>query len=592
MYPYKPFKIVLAMTRIRIEKIFHRGAYRIGVFFEKDFETIAIIKGLGAVYSSSRRCWYLDYSKAAYHSLRSHFPDLVVVTESSLSTMVTGATNRDLSPIASSSVLQLGSSLSNPEHKQLETTSAQLKLQLLPNIGKYWVFKMHFHHEISKQLLRIKGVYWNGNYKSYMVFRNEAVKLNVESVLGVSDFFGRDYFVKDAFVLKGTIKVLPHAESVSWMEVYVPKMVLVHEKLKRFSMMRYSKSKQCYLLPAAPVIMDSLYHQFESTGITITSLLPKNYLDKRHLPNKKQLDLSKTKKSLLDLVPHQAQHYLSSMIDTLLALNYSSSTLRTYCGAFIQFLRYFEFRDPEHVSREAIIRFLGSLMERGLSATSGHSMVNGVQFYYQQVLGKRDFNFVLPRPKKEKKLPIVLTMEECLQIFKVVDNPKHKLLLLIGYGAGLRVSEIVNLRWSDILFEEHKIHVKNAKGKKDRMVMLPYSIVTSLQLYRELYKGKHYVFEGQFAGEPYSTGSVQQVMRNALKLSGLEKKATVHTLRHSFATHLLENGTDIRYIQQFLGHSSIKTTTIYTHLTKTAVDKIQSPLDRMVDINSKKKLED
>ena len=179
-----------------------------------------------------------------------------------------------------------------------------------------------------------------------------------------------------------------------------------------------------------------------------------------------------------------------------------------------------------------------------------------------------------------------------MQIFKVVDNPKHKLLLLIGYGAGLRVSEIVSLKWSDILFEEHKIHVKNAKGKKDRMVMLPYSIVTSLQLYRELYKGKHYVFEGQFAGEPYSTGSVQQVMRNAIKLSGLEKKATVHTLRHSFATHLLENGTDIRYIQQFLGHSSIKTTTVYTHLTKTAVDRIQSPLDRMVDINGKKKLEE
>jgi site-specific recombinase XerD len=376
------------------------------------------------------------------------------------------------------------------------------------------------------------------------------------------------------------------------MEVYVPKMVAVHEKLKRFSMARYSKVKHCYLLPAAPVVMESLYLQFESLGIEIESLLPKTYLDKRNLPNKKQLDLSKTKKSLLDLVPEPAQLYLSSMIDTLLALNYSSSTLRTYCGAFIQFLRYFEFRDPEHVSREEIIRFLGSLMERGLSATSGHSMVNGVQFYYQQVLGKRDFNFVLPRPKKEKKLPVVLTMEECLQIFKVVDNPKHKLLLLIGYGAGLRVSEIVSLKWSDILFEEHKIHVKNAKGKKDRMVMLPYSIVTSLQLYRELYKGKHYVFEGQFAGEPYSTGSVQQVMRNALKLTGLEKKATVHTLRHSFATHLLENGTDIRYIQQFLGHSSIKTTTVYTHLTKTAVDKIQSPLDRMVDLKGKKKLEE
>ncbi|EAZ94826.1 putative tyrosine recombinase [Flavobacteria bacterium BAL38] len=580
------------MKTIRIEKIFHHGAYRIGVFFDKDFEVIAVLKRLGATYSGSRRCWYLDYSKVSYHLLRSHFPDLVVVTESSIPTLVTGVDNRDLSPIASSSALQLGSVVSNPEHKQSVVSSDKLRLQLLPSIGKYWVFKMHFHHEISKQLLKVKGVYWNGNYKSYMVFRNEVVKKEVEGILGVSGFFGLDYFVKDSFVVKGKIKVLPHAEAVSWMEVYVPKVLLVHEKLKRFSMMRFSKSKNCYLLPAAPVVVDSLHLQFENTGIEIEILLPKNYLDKRNLPNKKQLDLSKTKKSLLDMVPEKAHLYLSGMVDTLLALNYSSSTLRTYCGAFIQFLRYFAFRNPEEISREEIIRFLGSLMERGLSATSGHSMVNGVQFYYQQVLGKRDFTFVLPRPKKEKKLPVVLTMEECLLIFKVVDNPKHKLLLLIGYGAGLRVSEIVSLKWSDILFEEHKIHVKNAKGKKDRMVMLPYSIVSSLQLYRELYKGKLYVFEGQFAGEPYSTGSVQQVMRTALKLSGLEKKATVHTLRHSFATHLLENGTDIRYIQQFLGHSSIKTTTVYTHLTKTAVDKIQSPLDRMIDLKSKKKLDE
>jgi site-specific recombinase XerD len=255
-------------------------------------------------------------------------------------------------------------------------------------------------------------------------------------------------------------------------------------------------------------------------------------------------------------------------------------------------MRHFDYKDPELVTHSEIVKYLGSLMERGLSATSGHSMVNGLQFYYQQVLGKSSFEICIPRPKKEKKLPSVLTMEECLTIFQSVDNPKHKLLLLIGYGAGLRVSEIVALQWKDILFSEHKIHIKNAKGKKDRMVMLPYSIVQSLEIYRQLYKGTNYVFEGQFAGEPYSTGSVQQVMRAALKKSGLEKKATVHTLRHSFATHLLENGTDIRYIQQFLGHSSIKTTTIYTHLTKGAVDKIQSPLDRLVDENNKKKIKE
>ena len=154
--------------------------------------------------------------------------------------------------------------------------------------------------------------------------------------------------------------------------------------------------------------------------------------------------------------------------------------------------------------------------------------------------------------------------------------------------SSLNSLEKINLKWSDILFAEHKIHIKNAKGMKDRMVMLPYSIVKTLEIYKQTYNGKHYVFEGQFAGEPYSTRSAQIVMKQALQKTGLDKKATMHTLRHSFATHLLENGTDIRYIQQFLGHASIKTTTIYTHLTNNAIDKIESPLDKLANKTNNK----
>ncbi|MEL1242526.1 tyrosine-type recombinase/integrase [Flavobacterium flavipallidum] len=355
-------------------------------------------------------------------------------------------------------------------------------------------------------------------------------------------------------------------------------------------MVRYSKVKDCYLIPAAPLTLESLQLQMEVLGVLIANELPFGYLQKKHLPNRKQLELKKTKESIYTQVPEDARSYISCMVDLILAYNYSHSTLQTYSSAFIRFLKNFEYRDPKTIENGEIIPFLASIMEQGLSASAGHTMVNAIQFYYHNVLKMNQYTFKLPRPKKEKKLPAVLTMDECLQIFQVVDNPKHKLLLLIGYGAGLRVSEIVTLQWADILFSEYKIHLKNAKGKKDRMVMLPYSIVQSLQLYKEMYNGKHYVFEGQFAGEPYSTTSVQTVMRNALQKSGLSKKATVHTLRHSFATHLLENGTDIRYIQQFLGHASIKTTTIYTHLTQNAIAKIKSPLDILVNENNKKKL--
>lgn len=583
---------------IIIRKIWHRDAFRIGIFFPYDTRINSILKTLGGCYSKTHTCWYVNYNSVSYEKLKSKFGSIVIekpndVDLVSVSYPVAGSLNsRDLPPIAKSD-LQSGFELSrnNPEHKtDKDTFEKKMRLQLLENIGKYWVFKMHYHQGTAKALLTTKGVYWNSNYKVYMVLRHPKAKLEVETILGIVPFFGEDYWVQETTFKGQSIVILPHPEDLTWMEVYIPGLIMLQEKVKRFSMVRYSKIKGCFLLPAAPSVYEGLLLHFEPTLVLIDSKLPKGYLKKQHLPNRKQLDLVRTKSRIYNQVPEGARVFISDMIDTLLALNYSSSTLRTYCGSFIQFLQHHDFKNPVEISQPEIIRYLGSLMERGLSATSGHSMVNALLFYYKRILGMSDFELRLPRPKKERKLPTVLTMDECLQIFQVVDNPKHKLLLLIGYGAGLRVSEIVGLEWKDILFDEHKIHVRNAKGKKDRMVMLPYSIVGSLDYYRKLYGSRQYVFEGQFAGEPYSSGSVQQVMRDALKKAKLEKKATVHTLRHSFATHLLENGTDIRYIQQFLGHSSIKTTTIYTHLTKTAVDKIVSPLDRMVDDNYKKKI--
>ena len=440
------------------------------------------------------------------------------------------------------------------------------------------------------ELKKVKGVFWNPKYKAYLVYRHPETKRQVEKILKTTPFFGNDFYEATAHFKGQSILIQPHQEETSWFEVYVPKIFGIHEPIKRIRFARYSKPKNCYLLPAAPIVLEGIQLQMESLSVEVKIHLPLGYLNPKHLPNNKQQKLTEAKDSVLQKVSAVSRPYLELMINTLLALNYSPSTITNYAHSFTQFLQYFENKDPKNLSNAEIIGLLAQLMQKGLSASSGHTMVNAVQFYYYQVLKMHHFDFNLPRPKREKKLPPVLTMEECLRIFKVVEHPKHKLILLIGYGAGLRVGEIVTLKWQDILFQEHNMHIKNAKGKKDRMVMLPFSIVESLKMYQKLTNGKNYVFEGQFAGEPYSTRSVQEVMRTAIKKAGLEKQATPHTLRHSFATHLLENGTDIRYIQSFLGHSSIKTTMIYTHLGKSAVDKIQSPLDRLVQSEKNKKI--
>lgn len=569
---------------ITIFKLWLNGIFYIGIRYPRDVEKNAIVKQMHAKYSKTHSCWYVDYTSDAYTLLKQHFKEIIIdSTPPFIESLpaVTGIQGRDLSPIANSTHQLSAEPALDTDHKTMNTSFAHsAKLQLLKNVGKYWVFKMNYHAKISKQLLAIKGVYWNSNYKVYMVFRHPDVKRKVEAVLQTNSFFGSDYYQAETNLKGEELTVRPHAEDNNWMEVFVPKKVVAHEAIKRLASARYSKIKDCYLLPAAPAIFEGIQLLIDSLELTLINQLPPSYLHAQKLPNRKSLDLTRTKQHLFEHIPEKGVPWISNMVDYLLALNYSTNTLRTYTTAWAQFLRHFDFQDPETISQKEMISYLGSLMEKGLSSASGHTLINSIKFYYVQVLGKNSFDLRLPRPKSEKKLPTVLTIDECKRIFDVIVNPKHKLLLLLGYGAGLRVSEMVNLQWKDILFDEHKIHVKNAKGKKDRMVMLPFSLVESLKFFRQMYPKHTYVFDGQYAHEPYSTRSAQEVMRKAILRSGLQKKATVHTLRHSFATHLLESGTDIRYIQEFLGHASIKTTTLYTHITKSAVNHIQSPLDR------------
>jgi len=267
-----------------------------------------------------------------------------------------------------------------------------------------------------------------------------------------------------------------------------------------------------------------------------------------------------------------------------MAMNYSHSTISNYTNAFINFLQYHNYANPEHMTRKTVVKYLSKLTELGLKSSSGHMVVNALKFYYKHVLEWDDTkSWTIPRPKKEKTLPKVLSLDECQRILSAVKQPKHKLILLLAYGAGLRVSEICHLHWADIDFAEFKISVKSGKGKKDRQVMLPYSIVEYFKTYKELYSTKSYVFEGQVKGQPYSTGSCRSIMRRALKQAGIDKNVNIHALRHSFATHLLESGTDIRFIQKLLGHNSIKTTTVYTHVSQKNTKHIESPLDKMAN---------
>ncbi|MDP9230096.1 MAG: tyrosine-type recombinase/integrase [Bacteroidota bacterium] len=187
----------------------------------------------------------------------------------------------------------------------------------------------------------------------------------------------------------------------------------------------------------------------------------------------------------------------------------------------------------------------------------------------------------LPRAQKPQQLPSVFAEEEVKQLILATENLKHRSMLCLAYAGGLRVSEIVNVKLTDVDSKRMVITLRQAKGKKDRQVMLSEKLLLLLREYFKEFKPKHWLFEGQ-SGDQYSTRSVQEVIQQAKKKAGIKKKGSIHALRHSFATHLLEGGTDIVSIKELLGHTSLRTTMIYTHVSKKHLSKIQSPLDKLL----------
>lgn len=269
-------------------------------------------------------------------------------------------------------------------------------------------------------------------------------------------------------------------------------------------------------------------------------------------------------------------------LETLQLKGYSQNTLRTYGNEFAQLLYILKGKHVAKCDEELIRRYiLYCINTLKLTENTLHSRLNAIKFYFQEVLHRKKFFVEIPRPKKHSILPKVIHSVDVRKLFDVTENIKHNTMLKLSYGMGLRVSEIINLKVSDIDSRSMQVFIERGKGKKDRYANLPETILEQLRQYYLEYKPKEYLFEGQYGGQ-YSTRSVQLVFKNALHKAGINKKVGVHSLRHSFATHLMDKGTDVRLIQDLLGHKDIKTTLLYTHVSEKSIKKIKSPLDDLI----------
>jgi integrase/recombinase XerD len=269
----------------------------------------------------------------------------------------------------------------------------------------------------------------------------------------------------------------------------------------------------------------------------------------------------------------------------------SHKTIKAYLSCLRSFVHYFHPRHPRELREGDIKGYLLHLLEkRSFSPSSVNQVFNALRFLYVDLYQMSFAIGSVPRPKKEKKLPVVLSEHEVKQILESTANLKHKALLMLIYSAGLRVGEATRLRPEDIDSDRNLIHIRGGKGRKDRYTILSGTVLSTLRDYWKAHRPEKYLFEGQETGKPYSIRSIEKVFSRAAQRAQIGKEVTVHTLRHSFATHLLEQGVDLRYIQELLGHGSSKTTEIYTHVSRRTLGQIQSPLDKIMISDAARKV--
>ena len=297
---------------------------------------------------------------------------------------------------------------------------------------------------------------------------------------------------------------------------------------------------------------------------------------------KTQLREEKLTKEKNDYIQNAVQPRIDKYIKWMLSKRYSDSTIKTYTDALKTFLKYYYQKPIETITNQDIIEFNNAyILKNKLSSSYQNQVVNSIKLFFKHIENRALDVELIHRPKREKVLPNVLSKEEVKAILEAPKNVKHRAMLSLIYSCGLRCSELLNLKPEHIDSKRNLIIIKQAKGKKDRIAPLSNKTIIMLREYFELFKPKIYLFEGQKVGEPYDARSLQQVLKQSLKKARNKKPVTLHWLRHSYATHLLENGTDLRYIQEILGHNSSRTTEIYTHVSNKSIQKIISPFDTL-----------
>ncbi|MBN1768178.1 MAG: tyrosine-type recombinase/integrase [Prolixibacteraceae bacterium] len=344
---------------------------------------------------------------------------------------------------------------------------------------------------------------------------------------------------------------------------------------------RWSATKKCWYILQDNFDLNILFKQLTPLAYLDYSELKSNKKEANSVlgnSSKRTYNLSLYKSRLSD----QTKAEIELFVHWMEQKRYAANSIKSYRHSLQIFFGYFAPKEPDTIEIEDITQFNHDfILQNGLSSTFQNQTVSALKLYYEKNHNRHIEFDKIERPRKSNPLPKVFSKTDLEAFFRATKNPKHKMAMMLIYSCGLRRNELVNLKLNHIDSKRKMLSVINSKGKKDRVIPLSKQTVAKIRSYYLEYRPTTYFIEGQTTGEPLTTSSLQQIFKRSMKKASITKPYTIHCLRHSIATHLLENGTDLRYIQEFLGHKSSKTTEIYTHVTDRSLQNIKNPFDEL-----------
>ena len=539
---------------IKTEIIVHRDQQRVKLDFAYDSSISNKIKQIeGAAWSKTHRAWHIPCNQKSIDQLKVHFPDLVLPE---LFKKEESIPPEPVSPVKANETV-------------VKNNRNSITIEV---IGRKILLKLPKNESDIKFINTLKYSRWDGRMFCW----------EIPNYPGNLDLI-KDYFNDriDGMVIHESYDINVNSETRT---IGNKGLIIIKTRTGRLKLIFGFDNALRLLIKSYP------YHSWDAQNKWWTIPFSEKYVNEiQLLAHERGLNFSHEEElpgsaGIKRMTAFDIPNYREcpqEMILKLKEIRYSDNTIKIYKSSFEEFINYYHKFDINKIDETQIISFLRYLViERKVSTSYQNQVINAIKFYYEKVLGGQRKFYFIDRPKKERALPTVLNDQEVISLFKHVENIKHKCILMLAYSAGLRLGEIVRLKLVDFDRERMQIRVVQSKGKKDRYAKLSTRFLAVLDAYTAKYRPKEYVFEGA-KGEDYSPSSIQNIIKAVSQKAGIQKRTTMHTLRHTFATHSLENGVDLRYIQSMMGHENSKTTEIYTHITTKGFDQIKSPLDNL-----------